>query len=106
MAPPEHFAVSVVLAEPGRQAVVDLQVEPGTTAAVAVARSGLLDARTECGQAGLGLAIFGRAIGGDQALEPGDRVEILRPLRKDPRARRRQLAREGRTMGRKSPGAG
>lgn len=106
MAPPDRFAVSVVLAEPGRQAVVDLQVEPGTTAAAAVARSGLLDAGAERGHGEVGLAIFGRAIGGDQALEPGDRVEILRPLRKDPRTRRRQLAREGRTMGRKSPGAG
>lgn len=102
MAGPELFEVTVVLAEPRHQATITLQVSRGTTAAGAVARSGLLDLREDLKRNGFGLAIFGRVVEGARELESGDRVEVLRPLQKDPRARRRQLAREGRTMARKS----
>lgn len=106
MARADTFEVTVVLAEPERQAVVSLQVERGTTAAAAVQRCGLLDGRADLERERLGLAVFGRVVADDRELEPGDRVEILRPLRNDPRARRRQLAREGRSMGRRSAGGG
>lgn len=102
MAGPDTFEVTIVLAEPQCQAVVTLQVGRGTTVDGAVELSGLLDCREELKRSGLGLAIFGRVVEGTRELEPGDRVEVLRPLRKDPRARRRQLARQGRTMGRTS----
>lgn len=104
MAAPEDFTVSVVLAEPQRQATVRLQVGRGTTARQAVEASGLLRGRGDLERQQLGLAVFGRAIDGARELEPGDRVEILRPLQKDPRTRRRQLAKEGRSMGRGSAG--
>lgn len=106
MARPDTFEVTVVLAEPRRQAVVALRVERGTTVDGAVDLSRLLDARGDLERGELGLAIFGRVVEGGRELEPGDRVEILRPLPNDPRARRRQLARAGRTMGRKSAGRG
>lgn len=104
MAAPDTFQVTVVLAEPQRQVAVTLQVGRGTTVDTAVELSGLLEARDDLERSQLGLAIFGRVVEGTRELEPGDRVEVLRPLRKDPRARRRQLAREGRTMGRGSAG--
>lgn len=101
---PEVFEVTVVLAEPEGQAGVTLEVGRGTTADQAVALSGLLDGRGDLVRNRLGLAIFGRVVEASRQLEPGDRVEILRPLHADPRARRRKLAREGRSMGRKSAG--
>ena len=104
MAAPEPIEVTVVLAEPQRQVAVTLQVVRGTTADRAVELSGLLQGRHDLAGSRLGLAIFGRVVEGSRELEPGDRVEILRPLRKDPRARRRQLVREGRTMGSRSAG--
>ncbi len=104
MAAPESIEVTVVLAEPPRQVAVTLQVGRGTTVDRAVELSGLLQGRDDLERSRLGLAIFGRIVEGGRELEPGDRIEILRPLRKDPRARRRQLAREGRTMGRRSAG--
>jgi putative ubiquitin-RnfH superfamily antitoxin RatB of RatAB toxin-antitoxin module len=38
------------------------------------------------------LAVFGRAVGLDSPLHDGDRVEILRPLRVDPKQARRERA--------------
>jgi len=102
MAGPDLFEVTVVLAEPRHQVAVALQVSRGITAEGAVGLSGLLDLGEDLKRRGFGLAIFGRVVEGTRTLEPGDRVEVLRPLQKDPRVRRRQLAREGRTMARKS----
>ncbi|MFZ9061531.1 MAG: RnfH family protein, partial [Steroidobacteraceae bacterium] len=39
-----------------------------------------------------GLAVYGREVGGEQPVEDGVRVEILRPLLEDPKSRRRRRA--------------
>lgn len=101
---PERVGVTVVLAEPGEQRVVALEVERGTTARAAAERSGLLAGRDHPDHDRLGLAVFGTLVTDDHQLEAGDRVEILRPLGEDPRARRRRLARAGCTMDGRSPG--
>lgn len=100
MAEPGTIEVTVVLAERARQAVVLLEVPPGTTAAGAGERSGLLYGRADLDPGRLGYAIHGRAVPADRVLEAGDRVEILRPLVADPRDRRRARARAGRPIGR------
>jgi putative ubiquitin-RnfH superfamily antitoxin RatB of RatAB toxin-antitoxin module len=41
------------------------------------------------------LAIFGRTATPDSALHDGDRVEVLRPLRADPKQARRERAKTG-----------
>jgi hypothetical protein len=104
MADDPVIAVSVVLAEAREQTVVALHVPPGTTAAGAVQRSGLLESRPDLDPGRLGLAVHGKAVEAGRVLEAGDRVEILRPLPQDPKSRRRELARQGRTMGRGSAG--
>jgi uncharacterized protein len=98
----ERLRVTVVCARPDSQAVVALEVEPGTSVREAVERSGVLaaDAALDVNRCAFG--IFGRQVTPEQALREGDRVEVLRPLTHEPRARRRELARQGRTMGRKS----
>lgn len=40
--------------------------------------------------AGLGLAVWGRRCAPDQVLREGDRLEVLRPLRVDPKVARRE----------------
>lgn len=77
--------ITVVRALPGRQSVVELDLEPGSTAGMAAAASGL-----EVHAAGLGVA--GRRVPPEQRLEDGDRVEILRPLAADPNEARRRRA--------------
>jgi uncharacterized protein len=96
--------VTVVVAGEGRLTRRRLEVEPGTTVAEAVARSGALAEHPELDPAALGYAIFGRAVRPQQPVEAGDRIEVLRPLVHDPRSRRRALAREGRTLGRSARG--
>jgi uncharacterized protein len=98
------IAVEVVVAERERQSLVTLAVPAGTTARQALEISGLRARHPQVPAAGGGLAIFGREVPDDYVLRPGDRVEWLRPLPDDPRSRRRQLARQGRTMGRDSGG--
>jgi hypothetical protein len=91
--------ISVVLAQAGAQRAVRLTVPGGTTAQDAVDRSGLLEHLPAAQRAGLGLAIYGKAVDPGRPLEGGDRVEILRPLVHEPKSRRRERARLGGTMG-------
>ena len=85
--------VHVVYAEPDVQRVVRVAHVPGLTAEQAVHASGLLDELPAISTDGLVLGVFGVRVDGTRVLEPGDRVEICRPLERDPRERRRELAR-------------
>jgi len=85
-------AVDVVLALPGRTWRVALDWRAGMTVAAAVRASGLADVcAREAGEPPT-LGVFGRKVGGDHVLAPGDRVELYRALTVDPRARRRARA--------------
>ena len=92
--------VEVVYAEPERQRLVALTVPAGTTALEAAKLAQMeryfdgvdVDSST--------LGVFGTRVKPDQVLDAGDRVEIYRPLRADPKEVRRQLALLGKTMGR------
>lgn len=96
--------VTVLVAGEDRLTRRRLEVEAGTTVAEAVGRSGALQEHPELDPATLGYAIFGRTVRPEQPVEAGDRIEVLRPLVQDPKARRRALAREGRTLGRSARG--
>jgi putative ubiquitin-RnfH superfamily antitoxin RatB of RatAB toxin-antitoxin module len=91
--------LEVAYATPERQQVVRLPWKGPLTAKEAVIRSGLLDAFPEIGTRRLVLGIFGRRVAPDTLVAPGDRVEICRPLRRDPRDMRRVLAERGLVMG-------
>jgi uncharacterized protein len=99
MSAPEAPAVEVAYALPDRQTVVRVELSDAMTALEAVEASGLLQRHAELGGRRLELGIFGRSVPPDEPLKDGDRVEIYRPLRADPREARRRLAAEGRTMG-------
>ena len=86
--------VEVVYALPDVQRIVTVPLpETGLTAAEAVERSGLREQFPEIPrEPALALAVFGVVRESNHPLRPGDRVEILRPLRHDPRALRRERA--------------
>lgn len=104
MAQPEMREVQVAHALRDRQRIVTLPLSDGMTAMAAVEESGLLSEFPQPGDRPLALGIFGQPVEGSRRLEPGDRVEIYRPLVADPRETRRRLAAQGRTMGRDSSG--
>ena len=96
-------AVKLVCAWPERSFVLPLHVDPGTTIAVAVERSGVLDRFPELRASALNYGVFGRVVTADYVLRPGDRIELLRPLLHDPKQTRRQLAAQGQSMGARKP---
>jgi putative ubiquitin-RnfH superfamily antitoxin RatB of RatAB toxin-antitoxin module len=84
--------VTIACAPPGREAIVELEVAEGTTVAEAVTRSALVPG-LGLEPAALGFALHGQQARPDTPLREGDRVEILLPLRVDPKTARRQRAR-------------
>lgn len=92
-------SVEVVYATPDEQRIVSVPLEPGMTAERAVELSGLADVFPEIRVHALVLGIFGSRVAPDQRLRAGDRVEICRPLRVDPRTMRRILLASGKVMG-------
>lgn len=91
--------LQVVYATPERQQIVEVRHRIGMTAADAVSESGLLKAVPEIAARPLVLGIFGVEVGMEHAVNPGDRVEICRPLKIDPRDMRRAFAARGQVMG-------
>jgi len=84
-------SVQVVYALPDRQRVVDVELPAeGLTARAALQLSGLLAEFPEILAQPLVLGIHGVVCEPDRPLRDGDRVEVYRPLRADPRARRRE----------------
>ena len=87
-----------------------LQLPSGATLGQALQASGLPDAFPELDLRSADLAVWGRRAGWQQLLREGDRVEVLRPLKVDPKlARRERFRRQGaRAAGlfsRRRPGA-
>jgi putative ubiquitin-RnfH superfamily antitoxin RatB of RatAB toxin-antitoxin module len=94
-----EMQVEVVFALPEKQTLLALQVPVNTTVIEAVELSGILALHPEIDLSRQKLGIFGRLAKPGEVLQPGDRVEILRPLKADPKEVRRRLAAEGKTMG-------
>jgi len=83
--------ITVVFATPHTQDIVPLELPTGTTAAEAVARSGLVRAHA-LDSAVLGYAVHGKRCAAGSVLADGDRVELTRALTADPKEARRRRA--------------
>ena len=94
----DKFDVELVFALPDEQLLRSIAVEPGTTVADVIAKSGMQSAFPGQAIDRLAVGIWGREVARDQLVKAGDRIEIYRPLELDPREARRQLALSGRTM--------
>lgn len=89
--------VEVVCAQRSRQQVVALVVEEGASAVDAVRASGLIPIDRVADENPLHLGIYGKSVPPDTILRDGDRVEIYRPLKIDPKAARHtEVARKSR----------
>lgn len=87
-----QVAVSVVCAEPERAFNVDLILPDGATVADAIAQSGIREAWPDLEIRADRIGIFARKASLDMMLRDGDRVEIYRPLKIDPKEARRLRA--------------
>lgn len=88
--------MEVVYALPDRHWSVTVELPAGATVAQALAAAELPGRVPGLDVGALGLGIFGRRAELDTPLREGDRIELLRPLRADPKtARRKRAARTG-----------
>jgi len=76
--------IEIVAASPGRAEIRKVELPSG---------SRVRDALRAAGVEADAVGVFGKRVGLDVELADGDRVEIYRPLRLDPKERRRQRAR-------------
>ena len=84
--------VEVAYANSQEQALLKVEVAAGTTAEQAVLQSGILTQFQEIDWSSCNIGIFSEPIAKDQLLQEGDRVEIYRPLKIDPKEARRLRA--------------
>ncbi len=99
MADVDLITVEVAYALPHEQKIIEVLVEPGTTAFQAAVRSGITRHFPDLDLESAKMGIFGQALGTkglkppkEHELQPGDRVEIYRPLTADPKEVRRKRA--------------
>lgn len=88
MSDTELINIEVAYALPAQQYLFALQVPKGTTAEQAIGLSPLLKEQPDVEIEQIG--IFSRPVPKDTLLREGDRVEVYRPLKADPRERRRK----------------
>ncbi|WP_321366159.1 RnfH family protein [Pseudomonas extremaustralis] len=86
--------IEVVHAAPDRQVLLTVAVPVGTSLRAAVQMSGMAAQFSELNLADCPLGIFGKVITDPEvrAVQPGDRIEIYRPLLADPKEVRRLRA--------------
>jgi putative ubiquitin-RnfH superfamily antitoxin RatB of RatAB toxin-antitoxin module len=89
---PRMLQVTLAYAAPGIERLLEIRVPEGTTIAEAVAACGF-PGEAAGGEPALQFAIFGQRAAPETPLSDGDRVELTRALRVDPKTARATRAR-------------
>ena len=88
--------VSVAYAEPEHQEWIEFEAPEGVTAGEAIRLSGIIDKFPHLDPDQHKIGVFGKPVKPAQELREGDRVEIYRPRKADPK--------QARSRGKKSKG--
>jgi putative ubiquitin-RnfH superfamily antitoxin RatB of RatAB toxin-antitoxin module len=88
----EPLQVYICYANPAREYLHPMQVEPGTTIGQAIEQSGVLQEFPEINLVTQPVGIYAKKKSLDTVLRERDRVEIYRPLVADPKDSRRRRA--------------
>lgn len=94
----DRMSVEVIYALPKEQHVITLELPQQSTVEEAIRHSKILEKYPEIDLAVNKVGIFGKLAKLDAPLQPGDRVEIYRPLIADPKEIRKQRAKDGKDM--------
>ncbi|MCE0761084.1 RnfH family protein [Marinobacter sp. G11] len=88
--------VEVAYARPDKQQIVPVKVPEGVTALEAVKLSGIVDIFPEIEPDAIDMGVFGKVIKdpASHELREGDRVELYRPLKIDPKQARLNRAKK------------
>ena len=85
--------VQVAVALPSLQEVIELELPEGATVADALAAARLGERHPGVDFGSMRTGVWSREAGGERRLRDGDRVELYRALRADPKDMRRRRAR-------------
>lgn len=85
--------VSLVVALPSAQEVIELELRDGATAGEALAHAAVRARYPDLDPGTVTLGIWARPVEAGRVLRDGDRVEVYRPLKADAKAMRRERAR-------------
>lgn len=99
---PALVEVEVAYATAEVQSVATVEVVAGAPVRDVLRLSGLCDHFPEIDISICPVGVFGTPVDDSYRVKPGDRVEVYRPLERDPRDARRELAARGLTVGSKS----
>ena len=94
----DGIIVEVVFALPDTQSLLQVSLPQGATVADAIETSDIAALFPDVNIDRLPTGVWGHPVDRGQELNDGDRVEIYRELKIDPREARRRLALTGRTM--------
>jgi putative ubiquitin-RnfH superfamily antitoxin RatB of RatAB toxin-antitoxin module len=94
-----HIEVEVAYARPEIQSVVTIRVVAGTPAREVLRLSKLSESFPEIENSTCPIGVFGAPVDSSYVVQAGDRIEVYRPLERDPREARRELAARGLTIG-------
>lgn len=95
---PEQLRIEFVFALADEQVLEILTMKVGDTVADAITESGIVSRYPQRDVEAMQAGVWGHPVNRDHALAEGDRVELYRPLQRDPRDARRDLASSGMTM--------
>ncbi|OJY23980.1 Persistence and stress-resistance antitoxin PasI [Pandoraea cepalis] len=96
---PGEVNVEVCYALPAEQTIVALTLPQGATMREAIERSGLLQRFPELDMSRMKAGVFGKLRALDAAVEDGDRIEIYRALKADPKLARQRRVEKVRNEG-------
>ncbi len=102
----DKIDVEVCYTLPAEQAVVPVRLNAGQSVEDAITQSGILKQFPEIDLAVNKVGVFGKLVRLDMPLQPGDRVEIYRPLIADPKESRRKKAEGDKKAVAGTPGPG
>ncbi len=91
------LSVEVAYGLPTRQVLLVVEIPSGATVRDAIAASGIENEFPDLEVDADRVGVFGQKVALDHTLEPGDRVEIYRPLLIDPKEARRARAEAARS---------
>lgn len=89
---PKLIRVEIACATPRKQVVLSIEVEQDCNLEQAIAQSAIMQHFPELDLAKLTVGVFGTVYSRAHVVQAGDRVEIYRPLSRDPKQMRKQRA--------------
>lgn len=88
------FEVEIAFALPDEQFVVKTTVEKGASVAEALRASGIAELVPDFDFDTATVGVWGQVVPRDRLVRDGDRIEVYRPLERDPMEARRQRAKD------------